>query len=93
MVLDEMEEEPINLDDFLYFPTPNRLQVITKPEQVEPAEAFSEPVVGELPYVVSASQNKHVYDGVLLDEERVIGIIVCFILLSYLQVPIRRSAL
>ena len=85
-----MEEEPINPDDFLYFPTPNRVQVITKPEQVEPAEAFSEPVVGELPYVVSASQ--HMYDGVLLDEERVIGMIVCFILLSYIQVPIRRSA-
>ena len=79
MVLDEMDEELINSDEFLYFPTSNGVQVVTQPEQVEPVDAFSEPVVGELPYVVSASQNRHMYDGVLLDEERVIGVIVSFI--------------
>ena len=79
MVLDEMDDELINSDEFLYFPTSNRVQVVTQPEQVEPADAFSEPVVGELPYVVSASQDKHMYDGVLLDEERVIGLFVSFI--------------
>ncbi|KIM37681.1 hypothetical protein M413DRAFT_448215 [Hebeloma cylindrosporum] len=79
MVLDDMDEDEdedmINSDEFLYFPTSNRVQVVTQPERVEPTDAFSEPVIGKLPYVVSASQGKHVYDGVLLDEERVIGII------------------
>ena len=79
MALDEMDDELINSEGFLYFPTSNRVQVATQPEQVEPADAFSEPVVRELPYVVSASQDKHIYDGVLLDEERVIGIFVSFI--------------
>jgi len=79
MVLDEMDDELINSNEFLYFPTSNRVQVVTQPEQVEPADAFSELVVGELQYVVSASQDKHIYDGVLLDEERVIGIFVIFI--------------
>jgi len=36
MVLDD-ELKMINLDDFLYFPTSNRVQVITQPEEVEPA--------------------------------------------------------
>ena len=74
MILDELEM--ISPDDFLYFPTSNRIQVITQQEQVEPAEVFSEAVVGELPYAICASQDKHVYDGVLLDEEWVIGVVV-----------------
>lgn len=80
MVLDETDEEMINSDQFLYIPTSNRVQVVDRPEQlVEPADAFSEPVVGELPYAVSASQERYMYHGVLLDEERVIGIFVSFI--------------
>ena len=64
--------------------TANRVQVVTQPEQVEPANDFSEPVVGKPPYVVSAWQDKHMYDGVLLDEEWIIAIFVSFILF---QVP------
>jgi hypothetical protein len=85
MALDEMDDELINSEEFLYFPTSNRVQVVNRSEQVEPADAFSEPVVGELPYVVSASQDKHIYDGVLLDEERVIGIFVSFISKCHVQ--------
>ena len=81
MILDD-ELEIINPDDFLYFPTSNGVRVITQPEQVQPAETFSEPVIGELPYVICASQDKHVYNGVLLDEEWVIGVVVRFILLQ-----------
>ena len=80
MVLDETDEEMINSDEFPYFPTSNRVQVVNRSEQVEPADAFSEPVIGRLPYVMSASQDKHMYDGLLLDEERVIGIIVSLFL-------------
>ena len=46
MVLDEMEDELINSDEFLYFPAPNRIQIA----------------------------DKLISDGVLLDEEQVIGI-------------------
>jgi hypothetical protein len=82
MIFDD-ELDTINPDDFLYFPTSNRVQVITQPEQVEPAESFSEAVVGELPYVICASQDKHVYDGVLLDEEWVVGVVVSLFSFRY----------
>ncbi|KAF9524798.1 hypothetical protein CPB83DRAFT_897597 [Crepidotus variabilis] len=35
---------------------------------------FKNPVVGRLPYLVSASEEKWDYDAVLLDEERVVGV-------------------
>ena len=70
------------LDEFLYFPTSNSVQPVI---EVELTDAFSEPVVEELLYVVSALQDKHMHDGVLLHEERVIGIFVSSILF---QVPI-----
>jgi len=40
---------------------------------------FAEEVEGHLPYVVYTSERYYRYDGVLLDEERIIGVKVCFI--------------
>ncbi|KDR70828.1 hypothetical protein GALMADRAFT_102895 [Galerina marginata CBS 339.88] len=43
-------------------------------EPLEPSAAFAEPVHGALPYVACASPLSYAFDGVLVDEERIIGI-------------------
>ncbi|KAF8961935.1 hypothetical protein BDZ97DRAFT_1826703, partial [Flammula alnicola] len=51
-----------------------RIWCVTTSEIVEPSETFSEHVEGRLPYVACASARTYAFHGVLLDEERVIGI-------------------
>ncbi|KDR77919.1 hypothetical protein GALMADRAFT_94412 [Galerina marginata CBS 339.88] len=52
----------------------NRFWCVSDMEQVQPADVFAEPVAGALPYVACASEERYTFDGVLLDEERVIGL-------------------
>lgn len=63
------------------------------PETLEASQTFAEVVEGHLPYVGCASKERYEYDGVLLDEERVIGIAVCGLLtlklLAYLSFHFR----
>jgi len=47
---------------------------MTKPNVLEPADTFAEPVLGSLPYVACASERPHPFHGVLLDEERIVGL-------------------
>ncbi|KIM38660.1 hypothetical protein M413DRAFT_75813 [Hebeloma cylindrosporum] len=42
--------------------------------KVQPTGIFAEPVCGALPYVGCTSKARYTFDGVLLDEERVIGL-------------------
>ena len=43
-----------------------------------PAEGlFKEPVIGQLPFVICASEDFYAWDGALLDEDRVLGLEVC----------------
>lgn len=51
-----------------------RIWCVTTPEMVEPADTFAEHVEGRLAYVACASARTYPFHGVLLDEERVIGI-------------------
>lgn len=51
-----------------------RIWCVTTSEMVEPAETFAERVEGRLPYVACASAQTYAFHGVLLDEERIIGI-------------------
>ncbi|KDR70836.1 hypothetical protein GALMADRAFT_254444 [Galerina marginata CBS 339.88] len=43
-------------------------------EPLEPSAAFAEPVVSALPFVACTSPRYYKFDGLLLDEERVIGV-------------------
>ncbi|KAJ3495767.1 hypothetical protein NLJ89_g10576 [Agrocybe chaxingu] len=53
---------------------PSRIWCVETSEKVDAPETFMEEVSGELPYVAAASEGRYAFDGVLLDEERVIGI-------------------
>lgn len=68
-----------------YDPSPdNRIWCVDTTEAAEPADTFAERVEGSLPYVACASQKTYTFDGVLIDEERVIGIKVGWFL-SFLR--------
>lgn len=55
---------------------------------------FAEEVEGHLPYVVYTSERYYRYDGVLLDEERIIGVKVCFTtFLVFMPLLMRASTL
>ncbi|KAF9472446.1 hypothetical protein BDN70DRAFT_844484 [Pholiota conissans] len=56
-----------------------RIWCVTTSELVEPAETFAERVEGSLPYVACASGKTYPFNGVLLDEERILGIRVDFL--------------
>ena len=43
---------------------------------IQPGRLFKEPVVGELPFVICASESIYAWDGAFIDEERVIGPVV-----------------
>ena len=53
-------------------------RVFEAPSSVESPGAFAEEVEGRLPYVAYVSEREYEYDGVLLDEERLLGITVGF---------------
>lgn len=51
-------------------------QVFEAPSSVNPPGVFAGEVEGRLPYVAYVSERDYEYDGVLLDEERILGITV-----------------
>ena len=55
-------------------------RLITSPSSVGISGLFAEKAEGRLPYVSYVSKTEYEYDGVLLDEERILGITVCKIL-------------
>jgi len=52
----------------------SRIRVEDEMRQVMPSTAFSEPVEGRLPYVAITTEEVFPFNGILLDEERVIGV-------------------
>jgi hypothetical protein len=50
--------------------------VVETPSSVESSGTFAEEVEGRLPYAAYVSEREYEYDGVLLDEERILGITV-----------------
>lgn len=73
----EAPEFPNSLDEGISVETLNlskRIWCMTKPNVLEPADTFAEPVLGSLPYVACASERPHPFHGVLLDEERIVGL-------------------
>jgi hypothetical protein len=85
---EEGSEFPNSLDEDEALNLSKRIWCMTKPNVLEPADTFAEPVLGSLPYVACASERPHPFHGVLLDEERIVGLRVrlypCW-LLSFLD--------
>ena len=71
---EEGSEFPNSLDEDEAVNLSKRIWCMTKPNVLEPADTFAEPVLGSLPYVACASERPHPFHGVLLDEERVVGL-------------------
>ena len=59
-----------------YMTEEDRRMVCTSSTTIDPAFAFAEEVSSCLPYVVTESKERYAFDGVLLDEERILGIYV-----------------
>ncbi|PPQ96873.1 hypothetical protein CVT26_006060 [Gymnopilus dilepis] len=47
---------------------------VTLPEDLDALGMFSEPVEGELPYVATATQEIYKFDGLMMDDERLLGV-------------------
>ena len=71
---EEGSEFPNSLDEDKALDLSKRIWCMTKPNVLEPADTFAEPVLGSLPYVACASEQPHPFHGVLLDEERIVGL-------------------
>ncbi|KIY49787.1 hypothetical protein FISHEDRAFT_40809 [Fistulina hepatica ATCC 64428] len=68
--------------------------LVDEPETLEAQDridVFEEPVTSELPYLCSRSATLHKFDGVLLDDRRIIGLKVCTHLLSVRLLTRRQS--
>ncbi|CAA7261285.1 unnamed protein product [Cyclocybe aegerita] len=78
----DLQDEPMDEDDEhesdssseVDVGRPSRIWCVETSEKVDAPETFVEEVSGELPYVAAASEGRYAFDGVLLDEERIIGI-------------------
>ena len=55
----------------------NRIQCFRHWEPIQAEGLFKEPVIGELPFSICASEGFYAWDGALIDEERVLGLEVC----------------
>jgi hypothetical protein len=51
--------------------------MVEAPSTVESPGIFTEEVEGRLPYIAYTSEREYEYGGILLDEERILGITVC----------------
>ncbi|PPQ97316.1 hypothetical protein CVT26_006634 [Gymnopilus dilepis] len=56
----------------------DRIRTISSLDIAQPSECFREPVLGCLPYVVCTTEEEYDFDGLLLDEERILGLKVGF---------------
>ena len=53
----------------------NRIVCLRNLEDLKTAGIFEDPVVSKLPFVICTSEKVHEWDGVLMDEERVLGVV------------------
>ena len=63
----------------------NRIQCFRQWDAIQAEGLFKEPVIGELPFAICASESFYVWDGALIDEERVLGLEVCTFFLFFGQ--------
>ena len=56
----------------------NRIRCFRHWEAVQGEGLFKEAVIGELPFAICSSEGFYAWDGALIDEERVLGLEVCF---------------
>ncbi|KAI0063793.1 hypothetical protein BV25DRAFT_1801445 [Artomyces pyxidatus] len=54
----------------------NTRRVITQPSMID-STVFTQPIISNLPYTETITQERYQYDGLLMDEERIIGLRVC----------------
>ena len=52
----------------------DRIKCFRDWEGVQPEGVFKDTVIGELPFVIYISEESHVWEGALMDEERVLGL-------------------
>ncbi|KAI0318530.1 hypothetical protein OF83DRAFT_940539 [Amylostereum chailletii] len=59
--------------DPVVLPNGNALRVIVRPSVVRAAEWYASDIVSALPYVETTTARTYVYDGISMDEERILG--------------------
>lgn len=57
--------------------SPSRIQCVRNWQGLQTEGVYKDPVIGDLPFVVCVSENLHAWNGVLIDEDRVLGLMVC----------------
>ena len=62
----------------------NRIQCFRYWDPIQAEGLFKEPVLGELPFSICASEGFYAWDGALIDEERVLGLEVCNSIIIFL---------
>jgi hypothetical protein len=73
IVLD-FNSESLRQAETLSLDVSTRVQCFRRWEAIQAEGLFKEPVIGELPFVVCASESFYAWDGALIDEERVLGL-------------------
>ena len=76
IVLD-FNSESLRRAETLSLDASNRIQCFRDWEPIQAEGLFKEPVIGELPFAICASESFYAWDGALIDEERVLGLEVC----------------
>ena len=73
IVLD-FNSESLRRAETLSLDVSNRIQCFRHWEAIQAEGLFKEPVIGELPFAICASESFYAWDGALIDEERVLGL-------------------
>ena len=73
IVLD-FNPESLRRAETLSLDVSNRIQCFRQWEAIQTEGLFKEPVIGELPFSICASERFYAWDGALIDEERVLGV-------------------
>ena len=73
VVLD-FNSESLQRAESLSLDVKNRIQCFRHWEAIQAEGVFKEPVIGELPFVICASESYYAWDGAMIDEERVLGL-------------------
>ena len=76
IVLD-FNSESLRRAETLSLDASNRIQCFRHWDAIQTEGLFKEPVIGELPFSICASEGFYAWDGALIDEERVLGLEVC----------------
>ena len=73
IVLD-FNSESLRRAETLSLDVKTRIQCFRHWEAIQAEGLFKEPVIGELPFVICASEGFYAWDGAMIDEERVLGL-------------------